>query len=77
MRNIDFLKKKLCDHINSMTSEELYSHILQPEPLVKGLCQYCRPLWGDCPDTMEDESMCISRFVKWCNGENSKMDSKS
>ena len=76
MKNIDLLKNVLCDRINSMSAEELYSHVLQPKPLIKGLCKYCIPLWGECPDTIECESICISRFVKWCEMENYKMDSK-
>ena len=69
MKNVDLLKKKLCEKINELEDKELYEAILQPKPLITGLCKYCEPLWGRCPDTLEDDSMCIARFVAWCEME--------
>lgn len=75
MKNIELLKKELCEQIIEMTDEELYSHILQPEPLISGLCKYCRSLWGECPDTIENDSICRFRFKQWCEIESDKMNS--
>lgn len=69
MKNIYLLKQKLFERINRMSSEELYEYVLQPEPLISGLCRYCEPLWGPCQETLEDDSICIARFVAWCEME--------
>ena len=68
-KNIEILKNDLCKYINDMTPQELYEFILQPKPIVSGLCKYCRAEYGECPDTIENDTLCVERFKKWSEEE--------
>lgn len=68
MKNIDMLKKELCEKINGLGAEDLYEYILQPQPIL--ICKYCESVWGLCPDTQKNDAMCINRFKAWCEMKN-------
>ena len=70
MKNIDRLKRWIVRRVDDMMPEMLYEFILQPEPFISSLCRYCRAEFGDCPDSLEDDSICVSRFRRWCEMEN-------
>lgn len=70
MKNIDHLKSWLVRRVDDMTPEMLYKFMLQPEPFISSLCRYCRTEFGDCPDSLEDDSICMERFKTWCEMEN-------
>ena len=67
--NIEILKNDLCKYIDSMTPEELYEFLLDPKPIVSSLCKYCRAEYGDCLDTIENDTLCVGRFKKWSEEE--------
>ena len=66
MKNSEFMKKTICDQILAFNNLDLYDFITGGHPFKVLLCKSCIPLFGECPDSINDDALCKERFILWC-----------
>ena len=78
MKNIDIMKKELCELITNMDEKELYDTLSVLEDFSETdlpdsilICKKCREMYGDCDDTLY-ETICKERFHKYCEIEHNE-----
>ncbi len=69
MKNIEYIKKMICDEVNKMSPEEIYIYLLDNNLLLIHLCIICKNKYGICEADMDDDSVCIKRFTEMCDSE--------
>jgi len=67
MKNIEILKKKICDQITKYTYEEMYDLLTGDNPFQMLICKRCEEQFGRCPEETKDDQLCKDRFKKWCD----------
>ena len=68
MTNEEWLKNKICERINSLSTPEFYEYLTDGlEHFCSGMCKYCEPIFGHCPEMIESDDICKERFTIWCN----------
>lgn len=64
------LKSEICRKIMEYTEDELYELLTGDNPFQMRICEGCVEKFGECPETMDDDDLCVERFVQWCNMKN-------
>lgn len=69
MKNGNKLKAEICQMIMNYTAEELYELVTGDNPFRIKVCENCIEHFGECPETMDGDDLCVERFEQWYNME--------
>lgn len=60
------LKNEICRKIMEYTDDELYELLTGDNPFQMRICEICVENFGECPETLDGDDLCVERFVQWC-----------